>query len=160
MKKETIQTTFELFESADALSEMDARLLMQARESLEQAYAPYSRFQVGAAALLEDGQILRGANQENASFPLALCAERVALAAVESLFPNRAVVAMAITVRYGIRPVLRPAAPCGACRQVIAEKEYRQGQPMRLILQGEDGPVYVFASGRDLLPLTFDPDYL
>lgn len=160
MKKEQFQATYELYETSAELSEADSNLLRKAREVLENAYAPYSHFHVGAALLLENGEIVSGSNQENASFPLALCAERVALSAVESRFPESRVLAMAIAVKYERRKVERPAAPCGACRQVIVEKEWRQKSPMRIILQGESGPVLIFSSCRDLLPLTFDPDYL
>lgn len=160
MKKEQLQAAYELYETPAELSEADAGLLRKAREVLENAYAPYSRFHVGAALLLENGEVIGGSNQENASFPLALCAERVALSAVESRFPGSRVLAMAIAVRNDRRKVERPAAPCGACRQVIVEKEWRQQSPMRIILQGESGPVLIFSSCRDLLPLTFDPDYL
>lgn len=160
MKKEQFQAIYEVYESPAELPEMDASLLSKARQVLENAYAPYSRFHVGAALLLENGEIVSGCNQENASFPLALCAERVALSAVESRFPGSKVLAMAIAVRYEKRKVERPAAPCGACRQVIVEKEWRQQSPMRIILQGESGQVLIFSSCRDLLPLTFDPDYL
>ena len=160
MKEERIQTHFRVYENAAELWQADAELLQRARQALEEAYAPYSDFYVGAAVLLENGAIIAGANQENASFPLSLCAERVALGAVESQFPHAKVVAMAISIRNQKKLIDKPAAPCGACRQVIVEKEWRQKAPLRIILQGESGPVYVFSSGRDLLPLTFDPDYL
>ena len=160
MKEERFQATYLVFDSPDTLPGPDGALLLAARQALEHAYAPYSQFRVGAAVLLENGQTVSGSNQENASFPLALCAERVALSAVESRFPNIKILAMAITIRNQKRMIDRPAAPCGACRQVIAEKEWRQQAPFRIILQGETGPVFVLASGRDLLPLTFDPEYL
>ncbi len=160
MKEERFQVSYLVYENEDALPSEDALLLAGARKAMDSAYAPYSRFLVGAAALLENGQIIFGSNQENASFPLALCAERVALAAVESAFPNAKIMAMAIAIRNLKRKIERPAAPCGACRQVIAEKEWRQKSPFRIILQGETGPVYVLPSGKDLLPLTFDPEYL
>lgn len=160
MKEERIQATYRIFENASELSQPDGQLLERARRALEEAYAPYSNFFVGAAILLENGTIIAGANQENASFPLSLCAERVALGAVESQFPHAKVLAMAISIRNQNKPIDKPAAPCGACRQVIVEKEWRQKAPFRIILQGESGPVYIFSSGRELLPLTFDPDYL
>ncbi|MBK7410797.1 MAG: cytidine deaminase [Saprospirales bacterium] len=160
MKEEHLQMAYRVFERAAEMSESDANLLERARKALEDAYAPYSNFFVGAAVLLENGSVVVGSNQENASFPLSLCAERVALGAVESLFPHAKVLVMAISIRNQKKPIDRPAAPCGACRQVIVEKEWRQKAPFRLLLQGESGPIYVFESGRDLLPLTFDPDYL
>lgn len=160
MKEERIQMTYRVFEHAAEMPDSDANLLNRAKKALEDAYAPYSNFFVGAAVLLENGSIVVGSNQENASFPLSLCAERVALGAVESQFPHAKVRVMAISIRNQKKPIDRPAAPCGACRQVIVEKEWRQKAPFRIILQGETGPIYIFESGRDLLPLTFDPDYL
>jgi cytidine deaminase len=160
MKEVRLQIDFQEYDSPGGLPPDDAELLTRAHEALDKAYAPYSRFFVGAAARLENGEIVMGSNQENASFPLSLCAERVALSAVESFFPNARVRAMAIAVKNHKRVIDRPAAPCGACRQVIAEKEWRQKSPMRIIFQGETGPVYVISSGSDLLPFVFDPNYL
>lgn len=160
MKNKRFLTEYSEYDAESALPEGDATLLREARKALENAYAPYSRFLVGAAVLLENGEIITGSNQENASFPMSLCAERVALSAVESRYPNARVLAMAIAVRNQKRVIDRPAAPCGACRQVIAEKEWRQKSPLRIILQGEKGPVYILSSGKDLLPFTFDPEYL
>ena len=160
MKEEQFALNYQVYSEPSALPEPDAQLLDLARQACKQAYAPYSRFLVGTAVRLENGEILLGANQENAAFPMALCAERVALAAVESRFPGQTVTAIAITVRNQKKVIARPAAPCGACRQVIAEKEWRQKSPMRIILQGEEGPVYVLNSGSELLPLGFDPEYL
>ena len=160
MKEAHHQTTYRIYENAAELTAEDAQLLAKARAALNDAYAPYSHFFVGSAVRLENGEIVVGTNQENASFPLSLCAERVALGAVESRFPNAKVLAMAICIRYEKRLIERPAAPCGACRQVIVEKEWRQKAPFRILLQGEKGPVYMLSSGRDLLPLTFDPEYL
>lgn len=160
MKNKRFQTDYLEYDTKGELPLEDAALLREARKALENAYAPYSRFLVGSAVLLENGKIITGSNQENASFPLSLCAERVALSAVESVYPNARVLAMAIAVRNLKRVIDRPAAPCGACRQVIAEKEWRQKSPFRIILQGESGPIYVLPSGKDLLPLTFDPEYL
>ena len=133
-----------------------SKLLARAKKSLSHSYAPYSNFQVGAAVHLANEAILTGANQENASYPLCLCAERVALAAAASQHPGVAPVAMAITTRKGDSP----ATPCGACRQVIAEHEFRFQQPITLILQASDGPVFVFDSIDPLLPLAFDGSFL
>ncbi|RMF28180.1 MAG: cytidine deaminase, partial [Bacteroidetes bacterium] len=126
----------------------------------EQAYAPYSHFQVGAALRLADGRILSGGNLENAAYPLCLCAERVVLAAAHALHPGVPPHALAITVHNSRKTIDRPAAPCGACRQVLAEAEARFSQPIRLLLQGDVGPILVFESVQQLLPFGFESSFL
>lgn len=155
MRKKTLTIHFEEFESMDELPEADRRLLLAAKASLEMAYAPYSGFLVAAAVRLENGSILTGANQENAAYPMCLCAERVALAAAQAAHPQSPVQSIAVTVRYPRKKVTMPATPCGACRQVIAETEDRFGQAMSVLLQGESGAIFKFKAGRDLLPLGF-----
>lgn len=160
MHKKSLTIHFEEFESTDELPEADRRLLQAAKASLETAYAPYSGFQVGAAVRLENGEILTGANQENAAYPMCLCAERVALAAALAAYPQSPVRSIAVTVRYPRKKVTLPATPCGACRQVIAETEDRFGQVMSVLLQGESGAILKFRAGRDLLPLGFSGNTL
>ncbi|MEL7021021.1 MAG: cytidine deaminase, partial [Bacteroidota bacterium] len=123
-------------------------------------HAPYSNFYVGAAVLLQNGQILNGANQENAAYPMCLCAERVALASAHAQHPDSPVVAIAITVKNPAQVINQPAAPCGACRQVICETEQRYQQSMQIVLRGETGEIFVFEGGKDLLPIGFDQSYL
>ncbi len=159
-KKITYSFEYEWYPTEKDLPAEDRALLQAARQALKTAYAPYSRFRVGAAVLLEDGRIITGSNQENAAYPMCLCAERVALAAVESEAPNTRVIAMAITVSNEKTSVQQPAAPCGACRQVISEKEQRQHAAMKIILQGETGPVLLLPSGRNLLPFPFGGELL
>ncbi len=160
MDKRTQSFEYEWFESEGELSARDRELLCAARDALAKAYAPYSHFQVGAAARLEDGRIISGANQENAAYPMCLCAERVVLAAVESEAPGAVISALAICVYNPNQRIRKPAAPCGACRQVIHEKEQRQRAPMRILLQGEEGPVIALKGGRDLLPFAFGGEFL
>lgn len=124
------------------------------------AYAPYSRFQVVAAARLADGETVAACNTENAAYPMCLCAERAALAAAASRQPNGNVVAMAITVKSPSQVLKVPASPCGACRQVLAEHEQRHGHQMRLILRAEEGPFYVLDTASGLLPLGFSAEFL
>ncbi len=147
----------------DGPAELDAReqaLLATATEALEHSYSPYSRFQVGAAALLEDGTVVSGWNTENAAYPMCVCAEPATLAAAASQRPGMPVVTMAITVKSGSITVDQPASPCGSCRQQLAEHEGRFGRKMKLILRGETGPVYVFDSAGDLLPFGFSGELL
>jgi len=147
--------SYEVYASCLDLSEPDAQLLESARAVSALAYAPYSRFQVGAAARLANGIIVTGTNQENASFPAGLCAERVLLAALSSGYPGSLVNSIAISYRNESGPSNTPVSPCGICRQSLVEFEQRMQQPARLILGGMEGEVYILASCSALLPLAF-----
>lgn len=160
MKKLSINTDFEQYDSIEELTAHDREILLLAKKSLENSYSPYSNFKVGAAVLLENGERLGGSNYENASYPLCICAEQTVLTTASNLFPNVAPLAIAIAVRNPKQVIDRPGLPCGACRQVICETEIKNKQPMRVILQGETGPIYIFENGQDLLPLAFDKTYL
>lgn len=143
------------FGSSSELNEDDRVLLEKARTATSNAYAPYSKFQVGAAALLANGEIITGSNQENASFPAGLCAERVMLSAISSLYPQIAIPVMAISYVQPGAQSNEPIAPCGLCRQTLQEYEFRSKQPIRLILSAMGGKVIIFSSVSDLLPLAF-----
>lgn len=161
MKHKQFTISYQAFSFVDELSTEDAQLLEAAKAALQLSYSPYSEFRVGAAVLLENGAIVSGANQENAAYPMCLCAEQVALAAVASQYPGVVVKKMAITVTTKHAEINQPASPCGSCRQVICEKEDRQaGAPIEIILQGETGDIYKLNSGRDLLPFAFDGGFL
>ena len=160
MKKLDIRIEGLAYSGPEELEEKDRLLLEEARSVLSQSYSPYSNFKVGASVLLENGEILSGANYENASYPMCICAEQGVLAAANSRFPNVPVKAIAITIKSPDKVVDQPAAPCGACRQVICETEFKYKQAIRVIIQGETGPVWVFEKGADLLPLGFDGSYL
>lgn len=139
--------------AADAA--LDAELLRLAHEATHNSYAPYSKFHVGAAVRLANGVIIKGCNIENAAFPSGLCAERVTLFAAQSQYPDVPVEALAITARSEITEVTDPVAPCGACRQVMVETEQRSGKPLRIICQGDTGPVFVFEGIETLMPFIF-----
>ncbi|MDP4269513.1 MAG: cytidine deaminase [Bacteroidota bacterium] len=141
------------------LPEIEKNLISAARTISGNAYAPYSSFQVGAAVLLENGQIITGNNQENAAYPSGLCAERVALFFANAQYPNLKVKAIAITAQTGDLFVSNPTAPCGACRQVILESENRADYPIRILMAGSD-IVYAVDSIKELLPLHFDKSNL
>lgn len=160
MTNRKLTISYSAYASSADLPEQSATLLAAAVQALDHAYAPYSNFYVGAAILLKNGEIISGANQENAAYPLCLCAERVALAAAHAQYPNVAVSAIAVTVKNPKQVIDAPAAPCGACRQVICETERRYGQPIQVLLQGETGEIFAFASGKAMLPLSFDGSYL
>ena len=155
MKKLTIEIPYEVY-SFGELNEEDRKLVETAREATRKSYAPYSKFHVGAAALLENGIVVTGNNQENVAYPSGLCAERTALFYANSQYPEVAVKALAIAARHvDGTPHRGIITPCGACRQVMLESEKRFGTPMRILLCGEK-EVYVMESVKSLLPFSFE----
>jgi cytidine deaminase len=146
--------------SEEGLPAEDRQLLATARQALEGAYAPYSHFKVGAALQLNSGETVIGSNQENASYPSGLCAERVAVFQAGARFPGIPIRAIAIVARSADGRLQIPAAPCGNCRQAILEYETRQDHPIRLLLQAGEGVIYECPSMAALLPLGFDGSYL
>ena len=160
MKENKIEISYKVFDDLSELSKEDAWLLNEAREVTKQAYAPYSNFYVGAVAKLVNGEIVAGTNQENASFPVGLCAERVLLASASTLYPEVAVETMAISYHSGNGNSNHPIAPCGMCRQSLQEYEIRVKKPIRLVLGGLEGKVFVFEKASHLLPLGFSSDDL
>lgn len=140
--------------SMEELPIVEQDLINKAKEATNNAYANYSRFYVGAALLLNDGTVVIGANQENAAFPSGLCAERSAIFAAQSQFPEHAIIALAVAARNDKGFLTQPISPCGACRQVILEMEDRYKQPIKIMLFGTAG-IYCVDSIKDLLPLSF-----
>jgi cytidine deaminase len=159
MKKHILTTTFTEYADDKELPGPDLELLQSARTAAKNAYAPYSKFQVGAALKLENGIVVIGNNQENAAYPSGLCAERVAIFSAGANYPDYGVSAIAICC-VTENKTGKPFSPCGACRQVLGEYETRAGKPMRIILGGMKGTAYVIGSVRDLLPLAFDGESL
>lgn len=155
MKPRQLTTEYQEFTSAAELEKDDRDLLQQAHEATAASYAPYSHFHVAAAAKLNNGKVLTGTNQENASFPAGICAERVLLSAISSMHPDATIESMAITYDNEQGSSDHPISPCGICRQSLAEYELRSGKPIRLILGGKTGPVIVFSSAMELLPMAF-----
>ncbi|MBK7504017.1 MAG: cytidine deaminase [Bacteroidetes bacterium] len=160
MEIKNLHIQYQYFNSKSDLSDDDQILLQAAFDAKKGSHSPYSKFKVGAAVLLENGQIIKGSNQENASYPIGLCAERTALAAVVALFPQDKILTIAITASTELSVVDQPVAPCGICRQTILESEFKQHQNIRLILSGESGAVFIFNTVKDLLPLFFDSEHL
>jgi cytidine deaminase len=148
------------FDSENDLPDDDRALLKLAFEAAKRAYAPYSNFNVGAALLLENGEIVTGNNQENAAYPSGLCAERVAVFYAHSRFPHLKIMSIAICARAVNKIIEEPVAPCGACRQSILEFEISSGSPIRIIMGSETGKVYVSHSMTNLLPMNFNSDSL
>ena len=148
------------YDSEYDLPDDDRELLLEAHKTSKNAYAPYSGFRVGAALRMADGTILKGNNQENVAYPSGLCAERVALFYASANFPDLPIQTIAITATTAKFEINEPIAPCGSCRQVMAEIEKNQEQNMRVILKGEKGKVYIIESAKHLLPLMFKADEL
>lgn len=142
------------YERLDELSEQQAQLVRLAIKSAKDAYAPYSSFKVGAALLLDNGEIITGNNQENAAYPSGLCAERVALFYAGANYPEQAVLKMAVTAIKAGEIQEEPVSPCGGCRQVMLEKENQGKTPMEIILYGNK-KIQVLKQAIDLLPLPF-----
>lgn len=155
MKEITVTIAYKELEDAHKLPGQFQQLLLKAKEAISDSYAPYSNFHVGAAALLENGMVVKGSNQENASSPVGICAERVALSAVSALYPNVPVVALAISVKPKNHSLNEPVAPCGLCRQSILEYEERFHKSIQVILQGESGKIIWIDSAKSLLPFSF-----
>jgi len=160
MKNFTYQVRILEYENQEELPAADRELLKAAKQAISQAYAPYSAYQVGAAVLLDNGLIITGNNQENAAYPSGLCAERGALFYASSQYPDVPVKAIAITARARDFRVESPVAPCGACRQVLAETESRFNNNIRLIMTGDNGKIHVAEGIGNLLPFMFQAEGL
>lgn len=160
MKKITLNTTATLFDNISQLSVKDVELMQKAIEARKKAYAPYSKFSVGCAILLDNGKIILGNNQENAAYPSGMCAERVAIWKASSEYPNMKVSKIAITASSSEKKVDKPVGPCGACRQTLSEYEINQKQPIEVLFMGEVGQIIKTESLLSLLPFSFDSSYL
>ena len=160
MEQKILNTYYESYESADALNAGDKKLLDEAIKAAASAYAPYSHFNVGAAVLLENGEIVCGSNQENAAYPSGLCAERVALFYSGAHYPHLKVQTIAVVAFAQNAAPAHSISPCGDCRQVMAEYEHRHHKNIRLIMVGDGGRIYIFDSVKALLPFMFNSDSL
>lgn len=155
MEEQQISIVYQEYASAASLPAEDAALLQRAAEATRIAYAPYSHFRVGAAARLVNGEVIVGSNQENASYPVGICAERVLLSAASSVYPGVAIETIAITYHNEQGSSHRPISPCGVCRQTLVEYESLLQHPIRLILAGLEGKVWVIPRATSLLPFGF-----
>lgn len=160
MKVIKIETSLALYDSYSHFLPEELELFAAAKLAYQNAYAPYSDFQVGAALLLANGAIYTGSNQENAAFPSGLCAERVALFYAGSAHPGVPIKAIAVTINYDKTTHTDIVSPCGACRQSIAEYAKRYDEPIKMYLLGKNEEVCVVNSIADLLPLVFNGDSL
>lgn len=148
------------YNTIEKLSAEDQELIDLAVSQLDTAYAPYSNFHVGSALRLANGKTFLGSNQENASYPLCMCAERVAIYNASIYEPTVPIVSIAITARNTKKTLKDIVSPCGACRQVISEYEKRHTHKIRVILYVKDCPIVVIDSCQELLPFSFSGDLL
>jgi cytidine deaminase len=160
MENIKITTSFSVYSSAGELPQEVRQLMEQAVAIRKKAYAPYSKFRVGAALLLDNGKIVVGSNQENAAYPSGLCAERVAVFQAGAIYPEAKMVRLAISAASDEKEVGAPIPPCGSCRQAIAEYEIKQEVPIEIYFMGETGKVMKSDSLKSLLPLMFDKQFL
>ena len=158
MKRKKIEFYVEEYRYEE-LNDTYRKLIAAAKEASKHSYAPYSHFSVGAAALLDDGNIVSGNNQENAAYPSGLCAERVTLFYANARYPEQAIEAIAITARDQAGETIAPVTPCGACRQVLLEAEQRYQKDICVLLCGKE-KVLLVRSTKDLLPLSFGNEFL
>lgn len=159
MKEIELKNTI-LLAHYEELDMQDKELVDFAKEATHRSYAPYSHFHVGAALRLKNGQIMTGNNQENAAYTNGICAERNAIFAAQNLYPEEAIMSIAIAAYSDEDYTLSPVSPCGACRQVMIEIESRYNQSIRILLYGKKG-TYIIPNGiNTLMPLQFDPNAL
>ena len=155
MTNKEIKIAYTEYASLDELSAQDKVLAEAAIEAVATSYAPYSNFNVGAAVRFNDGEIIKGSNQENAAFPSGTCAERTALFYASASRPNVPMNALAIAAAQNGELIPNPVAPCGACRQVMIQYQLKSGNPMEIILIGAN-VIRKFDKVEDLLPFIFD----
>lgn len=160
MEKRRQEFEYFLFDSFEELSSEHQLLMSSAIAARKDAYAPYSKFQVGAAVLLENGKTVIGSNQENASYPAGVCAERVAILHAGAKYPGVEIKAIAISATSENHQVDKPVSSCGICRQSMAEYEQKQKAPIVILMMGEIGPVIQCDSVLDLIPFAFDSSFL
>lgn len=156
--QESFSVTYQKYPDSKGLPDIEQTLLEKARQNTINAYAPYSNFRVSAAALLENGEIILGTNQENASYPAGICAERVLLSAAASAFPGVAIKVLAITYHNPDGDSGHPISPCGICRQSLLEHENRFHRNIRIVMSGLSGEVLVVESVKQLLPFNFSSE--
>jgi len=160
MNEITISTTLQVYDGISELPLVIQGLMKTAIEARDNAYAPYSKFNVGTALLLDNDEVVIGSNQENASYPSGLCAERTAVYYAGAKYPNAKILKMAITASSQNQITDKPIPPCGACRQAIAEYELKQKKPIEIYFMGVEGKVVKSDSLANLLPLLFDNSVL
>lgn len=160
MKEFTTSSRILVYDSIFELPTKISALMQKAIAIRKKAYAPYSKFRVGASILLDNGLTIEGSNQENAAYPSGLCAERVAIFYAGAQYPDAKILKIAISATSDNFVSKTPIPPCGSCRQSISEYEQRQETPIEIYFMGEEGEVYKSDSIADLLPFSFSKDFL
>ncbi len=160
MTQKTLSIQIREVADISLLEPAERELVAASREMTARAYAPYSEFFVGAAVMLENGQVIKGSNQENGAYPSGLCAERVAVFAASAMFPGTPMKMIAVSAKSPRLTMDAPVSPCGACRQVMLEYENLQQKPIKLFLSKENGSILVIEKVEDLLPLSFSGQVL
>ena len=160
MKEIDFSLKAKMYDLVAELTSDEQELMNEAIIARNNAYAPYSKFKVGAALLLDNGKVITGNNQENAAYPSGMCAERVAIWSAGALYPKMVVKKIAITAASSEVEVKNPVGPCGACRQALYEYEFNQKEPIEIIFMGETGKIIKVSSLASLLPFSFDSSYL
>lgn len=155
MNEIKIDTRFYVFNTVKDLPLQIQNLMQQAVKARLNAYAPYSKFQVGAAILLKSGWVVLGSNQENAAYPSGLCAERTAVFAAGANHPQEEIISICISASSVLKDTVEPIPPCGACRQALLEYENKQGKDISIYFMGKSGEVIKSPSVKNLLPFTF-----
>lgn len=155
MKRKKLEFTYSEYEKDEGVPDEIQELIENAILATDTAYAPYSLYRVGAAVKMSNGEIIKGSNQENVAYPSGLCAERVALYAASSAYPDMDVKSIAVTVKHDFIDALEVFSPCGACRQVMAEIEAKAGRNIEIIVHAPDGKTHVFDGVSQLLPFSF-----
>ena len=159
-KQHTLEISIDIYANDQELATNDLKLLEAARKSCDKAYAPYSNFWVGAAVQLATDEIVTGNNQENAAYPSGICAERSAIYWIGANYPTEQIEAIAVSAKHANTTKFLPVTPCGSCRQALSEYENRQKGNIRVILEGQNGEVWIVPSVESLLPLKFSDDSL
>lgn len=154
MHKE-IKIHFELFKSIDELNQCEQDLFEKAESAMLNAYAPYSKFKVGAACLLTNGEVVLGNNQENIAYPSGLCAERVAIFSANANFPKENIEKIVIVAQGDLVDQSSLLSPCGSCRQVMSEVKLKQKSDFDILLRNFDGSIMKFRRVEDILPFSF-----
>jgi len=160
MEEKQLSIIYKVYQTLEELDLEDRELIFKAKEASNRAYAPYSNFFVGAAVLLQNEEIVVGNNQENAAFPSGLCAERVAIFAAASKFPEMPIKKIAVFAKTNKFEITTPISPCGACRQVMSEYVIKQKSEFKILLKSEKSKIVVFEGVKDLLPFMFQVDEL
>lgn len=158
MEEKIIRSIIKICQQEE-LSDIEQHLIRTAIEATDRSYVPYSNFRVGSAVMLKNGIEIVGCNQENAAFPVTICAERTALFSASAQYPDQPVTTIAIAARNRDGLLTEPITPCGSCRQALIETEQRFGRRIRILLYGTKH-IYAIDGIANLMPLSFTDDQM